>query len=49
MHLGCKPLHSEGKVVHPKSDVVEGGAVHSLLGPREGYIEGTGRQPRRWD
>ena len=28
--LGCEPLHSEGKVIDPKTDVVEGSAVHSL-------------------
>lgn len=48
MHLRCKPLYSEGKVVHPKSDVVEGGAVHSLWAPREGGVEGMGTQQRKW-
>ncbi len=29
--LGGEPLHSEGKVVHPQADVVEGCGVYCLV------------------
>ena len=39
--LGREPLHSDGQVIDPKSDVVKGGTVYSLGSSiREDGIEG---------